>query len=160
MAFTNGARGAMFWLPGETAGLLGQLLGASDEAVRTGVPHHPEIWGDICGWYQLPGPLTDVRARSAAGAGAEVSARRGRLWLRGLSPVPAVCRGFPLHPDDADDPYVFRIDLSRFGIGTARVIFSQEPGAGTTALHLDLMPLTLHKRRGPYQLVGIGMPSL
>jgi len=160
MAFTNGARGAMFWLPGETARLLGRLLGVPDEAVRTGVPHHPEIWADLCGWYQLPGPLTDVRARSTAGAGAEVSARRGRLWLRGLSPVPAVCRGFPLLPDDADDPYVFRIDLSRFGIGAARVIFSQQPGAGTTALHLDLMPLTLHKRRGAYQLVGIGMPSL
>ena len=147
MAFTNGSRRAMFWLPGETAGLLGHLLGVADGAIRTDVPHHPELWAGLCGWYQLPGPLTDVRARSMAGAGAGVSARHGRLWLRGLSPVPAVCRGFALHPDDPDDPYVFRIDLSEFGIGTARVVFSQQPGGGTTALHLDVMPLSLPKRR-------------
>jgi CubicO group peptidase (beta-lactamase class C family) len=39
---------------------------------------------------------------------------------------------------DHISPYVFRIDLSEFGIGTSRVVFSREPGVGTTALHLDL----------------------
>ena len=146
MAFTNGARQAMLWLPGETAGLLSHLLGVPGEGIHTDVPHHPEIWGDICGWYYLPGPLTDVRLRGMLGAGVEVSARRGQLWFRGLTPLPALYRGFPLHPDDNEDPCVFRIDLSGSGIGTARVIFSHEPGAGTTALHLDLMPLTLYKR--------------
>jgi hypothetical protein len=41
---------------------------------------------------------------------------------------------------------VFRIDLSRFGIGTARVVFSHEHGPRAAALHLDVSPLTLQKR--------------
>ena len=50
MAFTNGARNAMLWLPGEVGGLLRQLLGVTADGIRTGIPHRPEIWGDICGW--------------------------------------------------------------------------------------------------------------
>ena len=146
MAFTNGARNAMLWLPGELAGLLGQLLGISAERIRSDIPHHPEIWGDICGWYRLDAGLTDARARLTIGAGAEVFVRGGRLMLRGLSPVPAVYRGFPLHPDDDDDPTVFRIDLSEFGIGTGRVVFSGESGRGTTAVHIDFFPPSLRKR--------------
>jgi hypothetical protein len=43
---------------------------------------------------------------------------------------------------------VFRIDLSRFGIGTSRVIFSRSPHAGVTAFHLDLdiAPLSFDKQ--------------
>ena len=63
---------------------------------------------------------------------------RGQLTLRPVTPVPALARGLPLHPDDPADPYVFRIDLSRFGIGTSRVVFSRSPHAGVTAFHLDL----------------------
>ncbi len=146
VAFTNGARQAMLWLPAETAGLLSHLLGVPGEAIRTDVPHHPEIWGDICGWYYLPGPLTDVRVRGMLGAGAEVFTRDGQLMLRGLTPVPAMYRGFVLHPDDGNDPYVFRIDLSESGTSTGRVVFSHEPGTGTTALHLDVMPVSLPKQ--------------
>ena len=146
MAFTNGARNAMLWLPGEVGGLLRQLLGVSAETIRTDIPHHPEIWPDICGWYRLDAGLTDARARLTIGAGAEVFVRGGQLMLRGLSPIPAVYRGFPLHPDDDDDPYVFRIDLSEFGIDTGLAVFSQEPGKGTTALHIDFFPPSLQKR--------------
>jgi len=146
LAFTNGARLAMLWLPGEIAGLLSQLLGAPPEVVRTDLPQHPEIWGDICGWYQLSARLTDARARLTFGAGAEVFVRRGQLTLRGLSPMPALYRGFPLHPDDVNDPYAFRIDLSEFGMGTGRVLFSREPGAGPTAVHLDLYPMSLQRQ--------------
>src|SRR6266487_1649943 len=96
MAFTNGASRAMLWLAGELAGLLNHLLGVPDEAIRTDVPQHPKIWGDICGWYHLPCRLADVPASSMVGAGVEVFARRGQLILRALSPVPAVYRGFPL----------------------------------------------------------------
>ncbi|HZC99818.1 MAG TPA: hypothetical protein VFA46_06385, partial [Actinomycetes bacterium] len=49
------------------------------------------------------------------------------------------------------DPYVFRIDLSEHGMGTAKVVFGREAGAGTTA-HLEMPPLTLVKRpasKGP-----------
>jgi hypothetical protein len=81
-----------------------------------------------------------------AGAGIEVFVRRGQLMLRVLTPVPATYRGFPLHPDDETDPYVFRIDLARFGMGTVRIIFSQPPGGGTTAAHLDVYPMTAYKR--------------
>lgn len=146
IAFTNGARLAMFWLPAETAGLLSHLLGVPGESIRTGVPQHPEIWGDVCGWYSLPGPVTDARMRGMLGAGAEVFVRGGQLMLRGLTPVPALYRGFVLHPDDDKDPYAFRIDLSEYGIGSARVLFSQQTGTGTTAVHLDVMPLTLRKQ--------------
>ena len=146
MAFTNGASRAMLWLPGEVAGLLSHLLGVPDEAIHSDVPQHPEIWGDICGWYYLPGHLTDARARGMMGAGVEVFARHGQLIIRGLTPIPAVYRAWPLHPDDDRDPYVFRIDLSEFGIGTARVIFSREPGAATTAAHLDVVPLSVQKQ--------------
>jgi hypothetical protein len=146
MAFTNGARQAMLWLPGEVARLLKHLLGVPDEEIRIDVPQHPEIWDDICGWYQLSARLTDARLRAMGGAGAEVFVRRGQLRFRVLSPIPAPYRGFPLHPDDDKDPYAFRIDLSEFGIGTARILFSGEPGAGAKALHFDLLPLSLQKQ--------------
>jgi CubicO group peptidase (beta-lactamase class C family) len=145
-AFTNGARLAMLWLPGQVGGLLRHALGVPDEAIRTDVPHHPEVWGEIRGWYRLAGRLTDARARLAIGAGAEVFVRGGRLMLRGLSPVPAVYKGFPLHPDDNNDPYVFRMDLSEFGLGTARVVFSREPGGGISAVHIDFFLPSLEKR--------------
>ena len=146
MAFTNGARQAMLWLPAEAGRLLGQLIGAHDDAIRTDIPQHPEVWGQICGWYPFAAPLTDLRARSVFGAGVEVFVRRGQLMLRALSPVPAVYRGFVLHPDDHADPYAFRIDLSQSGIGTAKVVFSHGSTPRTTAIHLDVYPLSLHKR--------------
>jgi CubicO group peptidase (beta-lactamase class C family) len=146
MAFTNGASGAMIWLTLEAAGLLKQLLGVPDDVIRTDIPHHPEIWGEFCGWYPVSAQLTDNQARGIAGLGAEVFIRRGQLMLRALSPIPAVYKGFPLHPDDVKDPYVFRIDLSQFGLGTARIVFSSEPGAGPTRIHTDMFPLSLQKQ--------------
>ncbi len=145
MAFANGARHAMHWLTPEIAGVLKHLLGVPDEVIRTDVPQHPEIWGDLCGWYRFSAHLTDP-ARFAIGAGVEVFVRRGQLMIRVLSPIPALYRGFPLHPDDDKDPYVFRIDFSTFGIDTGRVIFSGERGAGTTAVHLDFGPLSFQKQ--------------
>jgi CubicO group peptidase (beta-lactamase class C family) len=52
MVFTNGARNAATWLTNEAQRLLGDLIGAPSDRIRTNVPHHPEIWGDICGWYR------------------------------------------------------------------------------------------------------------
>jgi hypothetical protein len=63
-----------------------------------------------------------------------------------LSPVPALCRGFPLHPDDAHDPYAFRLDLSGSGIGTAQVVFSRDAGGRVTAAHTDLQSLSLYRQ--------------
>jgi hypothetical protein len=143
MAFTNGARRAMLWLPGQVAGLLKLLLGVQAEEIRTDVPQHPEVWSEICGWYQLHARLTDPRLRAMAGAGIEVFVRGGQLRLRILSPLPVLYRGFPLLADDDKDAHAFRIDLTEFGIGTGRVLFSPKEGTGTTALHFDLLPVSL-----------------
>lgn len=43
MAFTNGASGAMGWLPNALGQLLRHLLAVPDESVCRDVPHHPEI---------------------------------------------------------------------------------------------------------------------
>jgi CubicO group peptidase (beta-lactamase class C family) len=145
MAFANGAKGGLHWLTPEVAGLVKQLLRVPDEVIRTDVPHHPELWRDICGWYRFSAHLTDP-GKLAFGAGIEVFVRRGQLTVRFLSPIPALYRGFALHPDDDKDPYVFRIEFPWFGMGTGRVIFSQEPGVGTAAAHLDFAPLSFQKQ--------------
>ena len=145
MAFANGARQGFHWLTPVVGGILRSLLSVPDEAMRTDVPQHPEIWGDLCGWYHLSAHLTDP-TKLAFGAGVEVFVRRGQLMMRMLSPLPMLYRGFPLHPDDDNDPYIFRVDLSAFGIGTGRVIFSRESGVGTTAVHFEFGPLSFQKQ--------------
>jgi len=145
MAFTNGARMAMMWLPDETARLLRHVLGAGDTVIRDDVPQHPELWGELCGFYPLEGPLTEMRLRATLGLGAEVFVRRDTLMVRAWSPLPAAFRGFELHPDDEMDPYSFRIDGRRFGIDSARIVFAPEAG-GRTRLSFDLMPIAVQRR--------------
>ncbi|GAA4286434.1 serine hydrolase domain-containing protein [Georgenia daeguensis] len=149
VALTNGTRGGATWLAAETGALLDALLGVPEPTVRTDVPQRPEVWSELCGRYALPGPvtLTDVRVRGVVGAGFEVRVRRGRLVLRSLSPVPALYRGFVLHPDDDADPYAFRVELPE-GVGSLRVVFSPASPTGTATLHLDGMPLTAHRPFG------------
>jgi hypothetical protein len=79
------------------------------------------------------------------GAGFEVFVRRGQLFSRCLSTARALLNGFVLHPDDPEDPYVFRADLRGFDL-TLRLVFSHEPGGSTTAVHLDVMPLSAQKQ--------------
>lgn len=148
IAFTNGSSGAMVWMPIELGGLLHRLLDAPDEVVHTDIPHHPEIWAALCGRYRLPRRVSDLRGRVMMGGGAEVFVRSGQLMLRVLSPIPALYRGLPLHPDDENDPYVFRIDLARFGMPTVRLVFGHEAGAGAKVVHTDLgsQPLSLCKQ--------------
>jgi CubicO group peptidase (beta-lactamase class C family) len=136
VAFTNGARSAMTWLGAEVDGVLGHILGVPDPVIRADVPHHPEIWTGLCGWYSFRGSLRDAQKWFVAGA--EVFVRRGQLTLRPVTPLPALARGLQLHPDDPDDPCVFRIDLSSLGIGTSRVVFTRSPHAVVNAFHLDL----------------------
>jgi CubicO group peptidase (beta-lactamase class C family) len=144
VAFTNGARNAVIWLQAEAARLATELVGAPEDRVRTDLPQHPEVWGELCGWYVPRAQRSDMQARGIAGAGVHILVRRGRLVLRALTALPGLHRGFLLHPDDADDPYVFRIDLSAYDLGTARVVFSGEPG--TARVCTDVVPLVLEKR--------------
>lgn len=151
VAFTNGARAAHGWLGPEVLGILRHVLGVPGDVVRTAVPHHPEIWGDLCGWYAFPGSLRDVQKWAVAGV--QVFVRRGQLTLRLVTPIPGP-REFALHPEDDEDPDLFRIDLSALGMGTSRVVFSGGPDMGTAALHVELpgMPMSFQKqpaRRDP-----------
>jgi CubicO group peptidase (beta-lactamase class C family) len=148
VAFTNGARGAHGWLSPEVVGILEHVLDVPGEGIRTDVPHHPEIWSELCGWYAFPGSLRDVQKWGVAGV--QVFVRRGHLALRLVTPIPGLTRTFPLHPDDDEDPEVYRIDLSVLGMGTSRVVFSRAPDRGTAALHLELpgMPLSFRKQPG------------
>jgi CubicO group peptidase (beta-lactamase class C family) len=149
IAFTNGSSGAFVWLPIELRRLLRRQLDVPDEVVRGDIPHHPEIWDEICGRYQLPPQVSDLRGRLMMGGGAQVFVRGGRPMVRVLTPVPALYRGLPLHPDDEQDPYVFRLDLSTLGMSPVRIVFGHDVGTGTTAAHTDLgsLPLSLTRRR-------------
>jgi CubicO group peptidase (beta-lactamase class C family) len=148
VAFTNGSRGAFVWMETEFKRLLRHLLDAPDEVIRTDIPHHPEIWDELCGGYRLPARISDLRQRLAIPGGVEVFVRGGHLMIRALTPVPALYRGLRLHPDDEDDPYIFRLDLSGFGLGTVRIVFGRDVGSDTAAIHADLggQPLALIRR--------------
>jgi CubicO group peptidase (beta-lactamase class C family) len=132
--------------PGPAANaVLRALLGVGPDVVRTDLPEHPEVWGDLCGRYAFgPGVLTDPQPRMLLGPGVEVVVRRNRLVLRGMMPIPAVRRGLRLHPD-GDDPYVLRADLSAIGPGTSRVAFGRGPAGDVTALHVGLTGMSLRK---------------
>ncbi len=148
MIFTNGAVGAAAWLPVEANRLLAAALDVPDDTARRDVPQRPEVWDELCGWYALPGPatLTDVRIRGFFGAGFEVLARHGTLVLRLMSPVPVLYRGFPLHPDDENDPYLFRVYLTAYDLGSIQVAFAPDD-AGSVTLHLAApMPLSAEHR--------------
>ncbi|HEX7661012.1 MAG TPA: serine hydrolase domain-containing protein [Pseudonocardiaceae bacterium] len=147
MAFTNGSRQAMLWLPAETLKLLGQLIDAPEDVIRTDVPQRPDRWTDLCGRYPYPGPLTDLRTRSIVGAGIEVVVKHGRLILRGRSPVPAFLRGFELHPDDENDPDVFRVDLTEFDLGIPQVVFTRDATGRVSGVTVEVFPLVLPKRQ-------------
>jgi hypothetical protein len=52
-----------------------------------------------------------------------------------------------LHPDDPDDPRVFRVDLSGLGKGTLRVVFREAPD-DRDAPRLLMAGMSLRKRPG------------
>ena len=100
--------------------------------------------------YRLPPRVSDLRGRAALSGGVRVLARGGRLVLRALAPVPALFRGVVLHPDDPEDPYAFRVDLSALGMASVRIVFGRDTTSGVVALHADLggQPLSLVRREG------------
>jgi hypothetical protein len=71
--------------------------------------------------------------------------RGGHLAIEHQGILPGFNSQIYLAPDDANDPYVFRIDLSRYDLGTVRVVFSGE--AETMRVHLGgAVPLSAEKR--------------
>jgi CubicO group peptidase (beta-lactamase class C family) len=117
--------------------LLRHLLDLPANAIRSDIPPHPEVWQQLCGRYSLePGPVTNLFTRLFMGAGAEVTVRGGHLMLRPMTPVPALRRGMRLHPDDDSDPYVFRVDFSGLGKGTAPVVFAGFAGSPAAGMLL------------------------
>ena len=148
--------------------LLRHVLGLPDQAIRTDILARPEVWGELSGWYGMdPGPLANLFDRLVFGAGAEVVVRRGQLWLRPLSAIPTMRHGFPLHPDDEHDPYVFRLDLTDMGLGTFRVAFTPSSDQGRTRhrleagfLSMQQRPDALNPRRCATGLVGAGAGAL
>lgn len=145
LAFTNGSRNAGSWLVGEMRQLLGDLIGAAEDQLRTDVRQRPDVWADLCGWYRPRAQRSDMMAKLIMGAGVQVSVRRGRLIIRTLSPVPALERGLRLYPADPYDPDVFGIDLARFGLGTGRVVFSRDRSGRASGIHYDGLLLSAYK---------------
>jgi CubicO group peptidase (beta-lactamase class C family) len=138
VAFTNGSSGAVSWLQVELERLLRDLLGLP-EVARGPIPHHPEIWADLCGRYVLQPRIGDLRGRLVLSRGAQVFVGGGRLRVRLLAPIPVPRGGLPLEPDDERDPEVFRLDLSAFGMAPLRVVFGRATAGRAVAAHVDLL---------------------
>jgi len=129
IGLTNGSSGAMAWMPLELGSVLRNLLDIPDEGVRSDVPHHPDIWEDLCGRYQFPKRVSDLRGRVMLGGGAQVFVRGGQLMVRVLTPIPALYRGLPLHPDDENDPSVFRLTCRGSGCRRSASCSAAESGS-------------------------------
>lgn len=112
--------------------------------MRDDLPLRDGALAELEGWYQLDGPWTDLRKRVFLGAGAEVFGRDGRPWLRFLTPIPYLYRGFEMRPDDPGDPDVYRLDLDE--AGTSRVAFERDAGGVVSAMALEMMPLRLERQ--------------
>lgn len=120
--------------------VLRQLLRLPDEALRADLAPHAEAWADLCGWYApAPGPITNLFTRLLLGAGVEIVVHRNQLIMKPLTPLPAMRKGMRLHPDDPDDPYVFRVDMSNVGLDTLPVVFADAPSTGKRQLLMDVM---------------------
>ena len=103
-----------------------RLLGMPDTPVRTDIAPHPEVWDALRGWYAPDaGPATNLFAQVGFGAGLEVAIRHGRLVLRPLTPVPGLWAEMVLHPDDPEDPRVYRVESPRYA-KTWRVVFTDD----------------------------------
>lgn len=144
---TNGSTGATLWLPDEMEKLLHDLLDIPDQMMYGDIPHHPELWTELCGTYRLPA-VGDLRGRLMMAGGIRVLVRNGQLMIRLLAPIPAMYNGFPLHSDDENDPYVFRADLSGMGLSAVRLVFDCKAGPGRRSIHTDLggQPISLIER--------------
>jgi CubicO group peptidase (beta-lactamase class C family) len=145
IALTNIDGASYTWLPIEVDRILRSLLGLPEKERRLPLPQHPERWPELCGTYILPPRISDLRGRLAL-RGADVTVRGDRLVVRLRTLVPGLSREFPVLPDDATDPDVFRIDLASVGLPSARVAFARDHARQVAAVHTDLNMQTLVRR--------------
>ena len=130
----RGQRGACCgWRP-RSPGCSGSCSASRTTAIRDRRPAPPRDLGRPLRLVLALRPGSPTRRRG--------DARRRSRGLRPARPAhasgpepryPRCTAGFPLHPDDDNDPYVFRIDLSRFGIGTAGSCSAANPAAADDA---------------------------
>ena len=108
------------------ATLVRHLLQLPDDPLRDDIAPQPATWGELCGWYAPDaGPVTNLFLRVMMGAGVEIVVRGGELNLKPLTPIPAMRAGMVLHPDDPDDPRVFRVVMPQYG-RSDRVVFTDD----------------------------------
>jgi hypothetical protein len=153
MAFTNGAPGAMMWLPGETIAILETVLKVPSGSVAE-APQQPAEWTDLIGWYAVSARAADARMRMMFGLGLEVFVRRGILMIRFLGPIPALARGFPLLPTATPDLYRLAIED---GTSALQVAFQRDSTGRGTAAFIDIMPATTLRQpaaTNPRRLAG------
>lgn len=145
-ALTN-TGGAFGWLQMELDRLMEELLPAA-EGLKGPAAQHPEIWSELRGRYVFQPRIADLRNRLMVPGGAQVEVIGGRLVVRLLTPVPVPFRGVELEPDDADDAYAFRLDLSRYGVAPVHVVFERDGRGRTRAAPTDLggQPWSLVRR--------------
>jgi CubicO group peptidase (beta-lactamase class C family) len=106
--------------------LIRRLAGLPGDPIRDDVAPHPEVWPALAGWYAPDaGPVTNLFPRVIMGAGIEVRVRRGELVLTSLTPVPGLSTDLVLHPDEPDDPRVYRVVYPQYG-WTQRVVFTED----------------------------------
>ena len=108
------------------AALTRRLLGMPASPVRDDIAPHPEVWDALRGWYAPDaGPITNLFARVGFGAGVEVAIRHRRLVLTPLTPVPGLRAPMVLHPDDPEDPRVYRVEFREYD-KTWRAVFTDD----------------------------------
>ena len=135
MVFTNGTtRGAV--APGRGGQAAPAPPRRTRAAVRSDVPHRPEVWGDLCGGTTCrAGDRHPVRALMGAG---------GEVFVRGRPaalPVPDADTGAVPRPADAPcrpgRPVSLCLDFSEVGLDTFPMVFAptrpQEPWRSTSS---------------------------
>ncbi len=127
--------------------IMRHLLDLPSSPIPTDLAPHPEVWADLCGWYDLaPGPMTNLFLRLPMGAGVEVRVKNRQLLLQPLTPVPAMRSGMRLHPDDPEDPNVFRIDMSDMAQPPMPVVFAGGSPGRQSAQRLCFGETVFHRR--------------
>jgi CubicO group peptidase (beta-lactamase class C family) len=161
VTFTNGMVGAKY--PLIAPDLLRRLLDVPDPAAqgpRPGILENPHLWGELTGFYGVPKGLnTNFRLWGAYGGEFEVFVRDGRLALRTL--FGPLRKGFPLYPNDPDNPLVFRLahDMGEVPSFPQVVVFQRNAAGQVDRLATSFN--TFHKRPLPQSvrfraLAGLG----